>query len=557
MDSKIDANILIIDDELPSIQQIKELLGRFGYSSRGLTNAKFLFQLLDDEPIDLILMDINMPNEDGITLLRRLKAHPAYQSIPVIMLTSVEEKRILKECFDVGSVDYINKPPDETILHARIKSALTTQDYIKRLEKEIIERQRSEKKRAQLEAQLRHTQKMKAVGTLASGIAHDFNNILFAILGNAELLLQDLYAEDTEGLDYVKSIIRSGERAKKVVAQLTNFASYKEKSFSPTQIITIVKQALEMVRISFPANIEIQQSLNPDCPPILADSSQIYQSIINICMNAKEAMEDKGGILELVLDTAEFEKPPSNLPGLQPGKLYVHLKIRDTGCGMSPEVREQIFDPFFTTKGLGGTNLGPSKEGTGLGLSVVYNIVHNHKGAITVESKQTSGDSNEDTHSGGTIFHLYFPVADEKIPEEESSPLEKEFNQMSQRKIHVLLVEDEDPLVKFYKAVISKAGYQVTSCYNGEEALETFREHPDMFDLVMTDQEMPKLTGIQLSKALLNIRPDIPIILATGYSEIINEDNFSSFGVHNFLLKPISSNKLLRTIESVFHIPEK
>ncbi|MGK5093662.1 response regulator [Deltaproteobacteria bacterium TL4] len=552
------ARIFIIDDDNHVVEQLSVLLSAFGYELAHTLYSTAAFEYLKVKPADLILLDVNMPEMDGITLLKQLKAHPVYRSIPVIMLTGEMGRELLKECFDLGAIDYINKPLDEVILQTRIKSALTIQQSIKELTHSKAELQESlniqqllndnlitattELRAAQ--QQLIHAQKMKALGTLAGGIAHDFNNILFAMLGYSELLL-DRYAQDTESAGYIKNIIQSGNRAKNVVRQLLNFARFEEKVHTPTQLIPTIKDALEMMRITLPSNIEIRQQIHPKCPSILADASQIYQILLNLCTNASEAMKEKGGILEVIAEPLVFEISSAHLDEMPPGT-YLHLLIRDTGIGIETEIQDQIFDPFFTTKGLGGTHLGASKDGTGLGLSVVYNIVQNHNGRINLESKLNQG----------TTFHLYFPALAADVEAVKAATPERLFRSklISPPKIHILVAEDELLLAQLYTEALEQQGYRITLCKNGEEALTTFRNYPDQFDLVLTDQAMPKLTGTQLSQELIKIRPELPIILVTGYSTIVAEESYKAFGIRKFLMKPLDSDTLFRTIQSIFDV---
>ncbi len=515
-------NIIIIDDDINILKQVLFILESSGYQIESLAEPKFLFQMLEETPADLILMDINMPGIDGISLLKQLKDHPVFHSIPVVMLTADDDPNTLDKCFELGAIDFINKPIHEVILKARTLAVI---------------------KHLQLESQLRHTQKMKALATMSGGLAHDINNILFAILGNAELLQAHL-SDDPKGQEYIEEVIRSSQRAKNVVLQLLAFVSAKEGPLIPAQILPMLKKAVNMLRTSLPANIEIQEKFNPVCPRILVDNTRIYQAIVNIGINAKEAMAENGGTMTITLEPITFEDPPSYCLELSPGN-YLRLSIQDTGCGMNHDVQERLFEPFFTTKGMGGIDTGtPSREGTGLGLYVVFNIVQQLKGIITMESEPEQG----------TTFHLYFPtVEEEAIKPVEEKPSERPVSMDvdPQKLFRILVAEDETQLTQLYERILEMNGYQVTVCDNGKQALETYRETPDQFDLVLTDQEMPQMTGTQLSQELLKISPDLPVILATGYSAQISEKNYTDFGIQKYLTKPIMMKALLQAIREI------
>ncbi len=549
--------ILIVDDENQVVQQLTALIRSFGYQPFSTLYPTALFEVLKRESADLILLDINMPELDGVTLLKQLKAHADYQPIPVIMLTADTNREILKECFLSGAVDYINKPLDQVVLQARIQSALMIQDSLKKLErsgkelKELLSIQQSlnddliktteELERTQ--QHLIHTQKMKALGTLAGGLGHDFNNILAIILGNTDLLL-DQYSKDAKSQKSLKDIEQAVQRGKNIVKQLLSFTVVEGQSHAPIQILSTVEVAIEIARTMCSSNIEIQENLCVECPFILGDSSQIQQALVNIFVNAREAMEKQGGVLTITLEVIDFEEHQQHVPELTEGT-YVHLMIQDTGHGMSPEIQEHIFDPFYTTRRLGGTHMGSSKEGTGLGLSVVYHIIQSHHGAIKVDSEVEEG----------TTVHLYFPAYQENIPTEsmQETPLEKTplAKSVALRKIRILVADDEVELTETYAFAFELEGYEVMVCHDGEEALEAFRAQPEQFDLVFTDQEMPKMLGTELSQELLKIRPDIPIMLATGYSPLVNEANFKDFGIQKFFMKPMDFNKFLQSLKDL------
>ena len=393
--------------------------------------------------------------------------------------------------------------------------------------KDIRERKQAEAQRCQLEAQLRQAQKLEALGILAGGIAHDFNNILGTILGYTELLLEE-YTDYTGELEYLEQIYQAGERAAELVRQILTFSRVQEQQLKPILVAPLIREALKMIRATLPATVEIKQNLQANCPPVVADATQIHQVIVNLCANAGQAMKAHGGALNVSLEKMHYDPSQGTIPDLSEG-LYLKLTIDDTGCGMSADVQNSIFDPFFTTKAVG--------EGTGLGLSVVHGIVRSHHGVITVSSEPGKGSS----------FQIFLPVTgQEKLQPE---VMREEFVRRGRESI--LIVDDEPALAKLYEIALTELGYRVTTLHNGYEALERFQADPEQFDVVFTDQSMPKMTGAQLSQKLLQIRAGIPIILTTGYSDTISEEEAKAFGIRQYLKKPVKLHTLIQSIQAI------
>ncbi|MDA3789232.1 MAG: ATP-binding protein, partial [Desulfobacula sp.] len=377
------------------------------------------------------------------------------------------------------------------------------------------------------EVQLRQAQKMESIGTLAGGIAHDFNNILFPILGYADLLLADT-PEDSPIRDSLNGIHTSALRAKDLVRQILTFSRQDTKELLLMKMQPVVKEALRLIRSTIPTTIDITLDIRADCGAIKADPTQIHQIVMNLATNAYHAMQDTGG--ELIVGLKEMELGALDLisPDMTPGN-YVCLTISDTGTGMDKDVTEKIFDPFFTTKGIG--------KGTGMGLSVVHGIVKNMGGSIHVYSEPGKG----------TEFKVYFPV--EKSTFEEQNIRTKEPVQGGTEQI--LLVDDENAIITMEEQMLEHLGYQVTSRTGSLEALEAFRANPDKFDMVITDLAMPNMSGDKLAVELIKIRPDIPILLCTGFSETMSEEKAASLGIKGFILKPIVIKDLAQKIREV------
>jgi PAS domain S-box-containing protein len=378
-----------------------------------------------------------------------------------------------------------------------------------------------------LEAQLRQAQKLEAIGTLAGGIAHDFNNILSAIIGYSELARLD--AEGHPGVQaHLQEVLKGAKRARDLVKQILTFSRQGQQERKPILIGTVVKEALRLLRATLPTTIDIRQQIQPDCGPVEADPTQIHQVLMNLCTNSAHAMRETGGTLEVELRAATLDRLAAGRhPDLRPGP-YLELTVKDSGHGIRPEALERIFDPYFTTKEKG--------EGTGLGLAVVQGIVKSHGGAVTVESRP----------GAGAAFHILLPSL-EVAPEVEHEAAIP----MSMGRERILLVDDENDLVEIGKLMLERLGYSVTTRTSSIEALELFRDDPQKFDLVVTDMTMPNLTGDQLAGRMMAIRPDLPVILCTGYSERMTEVQAREIGVKAFVMKPVVIRDLSVIIRKV------
>jgi len=343
--------------------------------------------------------------------------------------------------------------------------------------------------RKRLEEQLRQSQKMEAIGTLASGIVHDFNNVLAAILGYTEMATYDV-PPNNPAQGYLRQVLTAGNRAKDLVQQILAFSRRSQEARRPVQLHWLVQEALTLLRASLPSTIEIQQHLSQDAGVVLADTTQMHQVLMNLCANAEYAMRETGGVLAVRLEAVVLDTTWTVVhPNLTPGP-YVRLTVQDTGPGMASDVLKRIFEPFFTTKG--------PTEGTGMGLAVVYGIITSHSGTITVSSMPGQGATFE-------VYLLQIQVAATAgTHTEEPIPTGKE---------RLLLVEDETAVARVGQTLLERLGYEVVVCLISVGALEAFRAAPQRFDLVITDQTMPRMSGDALASALQRIRPDILIIL--------------------------------------------
>ncbi len=384
--------------------------------------------------------------------------------------------------------------------------------------------------RVRLEAQFRQAQKMEAIGTLAGGIAHDFNNILSAILGYTDMALTDRKADDPHR-HYLEQVYKAGERARDLVKQILTFSRQQEQEKKPVLIALIIKEGIRLLRSSLPTTIRIGQNIKDMSATVLADPTQIHQILMNLCTNAAHAMREKGGTLDIQLVREVIESVGTSQPlNLTTGN-YAKLTVSDTGHGIDATIIDRIFDPFFTTKGPG--------EGTGLGLSVVYGIVRDHGGTIDVFSEPGKG----------TTVTVYFPLIEAEEPAEERRP--EAIPEGSER---ILLIDDEAALVELGSTMLISLGYQVTSRTSSIEALEAFRANSHGYDLVITDMTMPNIRGDELARELLKIRPDIPIILCTGFSEMISEEKANKLGIRRLVMKPISKKNLAIAIRDALRV---
>ncbi|WP_448874717.1 PAS domain S-box protein [Desulfobulbus propionicus] len=402
--------------------------------------------------------------------------------------------------------------------HIRLYPIMNEQGQVVQIasfSRDITENKLAEDERKRLQNHLLQVQKMEALGTLAGGIAHDFNNILGAILGYSSMA-RDSCPNGSALARYLDRVIEAGERAASLVRQILTYNRKNSNNRVPLQPASIIKEALNLLRPSLPSTITIVRDINKSTKTIFADPTQVQQILMNLCVNAFHAMEDSGGRLEIALSDCNLTAQDLvHHPHIQPGP-FVRLSVQDSGTGIPLELKDKIFDPYFTTKEKG--------KGSGMGLSIVQGLVASYGGMVTCESEC----------GRGTAFHVYFPAYTEKSPAEHVQEI-----RLPRGKERILFIDDEMMMAELGRAMLQSLGYQVKAVTCGLEALSFFQNNPSSFDVVITDQTMPGMTGITLAQQLIQIRPDIPIILCTGYSSTVSEEKAKSIGIRAFAMKPL------------------
>ena len=393
--------------------------------------------------------------------------------------------------------------------------------------RDLTARKQAEAQRLTLETQLRESQKMQAVGTMAGGIAHDFNNILSAILGNVELAKQDT-AEDSAALTSLNEIDKAGRRARDLVRQILTFSRNEQPKRTPMHLGEVIQETVRLVRVTLPPGVELKVVEAPDCASVLADATQVEQALLNLCTNAILAVGSDKGCVTIEARNTTVTDALSGRIGIAPGP-YVDLSVTDTGAGMDATTLRRIFEPFFTTRQVG--------QGTGLGLSVVHGIMQTHQGGIDVRSAPGKG----------SVFHLYFPACAAPVaaPAEVAAPAAP----IDGKGRHVMYVDNDQALVFLVERVLRRKGFTVTTFNDPQEAQAALADDPQGFDLLVTDYNMPGYSGLDLLRAVKLIRPDLPVALASGYVTPELEKGAFEAGASALVYKPNDVNELCETVQ--------
>lgn len=426
------------------------------------------------------------------------------------------ELRVLTKAGEYLDVEFTSAP--------QIENGVVTGEF--GIARDVTDRNRGVEEQKRLEAQLRQAQKMEAIGALAGGIAHDFNNILAIILGYTELALLKA-PKEAKLHGYLEDILRGSLRAKDLVSQILSFSRQKEHERKPLMMNLVLKETLRLLRATIPSTIEIRQDIESEAM-IHADPTEVHQVLMNLCTNAAHSMKDRGGILEVNLTEADLDASfVARQPGVAPGR-FLKMTVSDTGVGMDPGVVERIFEPYFTTKSQG--------EGTGLGLAVVHGIVKGLGGMVSAYSEEGKGST----------FHVFLP----KLESDESLEMDGP-GALPTGKERILLVDDEEELVQAAADMLDFLGYDVVGSVRSKDALEIFRGNPEAFDLVITDLTMPEIGGLELAQELLSLRPGMPIILSTGFTQMRTMDQVKSIGIRELITKPIVISDLAGVVRRV------
>ncbi len=516
--------LLTIEDDPLLRSTLTTYLDGYDYTIIEAENGQQGLEQFNRYKPDIVLLDLRLPILDGLDVLYTI--HTSSPETPVIIVSGMGTFEDVVTAMKNGAWDYIQKPItdlallqisiDKALLHVRLRQE--NEHYRENLEEEVKQRT----------AELHQAQKLEAIGALAGGIAHDFNNILGVISGYTELSLLSNNPETIP--ENLQQIQQATERATDLVSQILTFSRKGQSEHHPISMYPVIKEAVKMLKASLPATVDIKTDIAAGLEKIMADPTEILQVVMNLCTNGFHALKEETGTLCIAVQPIEItEAMAKEGIGGDPGE-HLRLRVEDNGCGIPADKIQNIFDPFFTTKEAG--------KGTGLGLAVVSGIVTGCGGFIQVNS--TPGE--------GTAIDLYFPVVEhaQEVRKTNSTPLPHGSGR-------VLFIDDEPALAELGQHMLTHLGYQVTACQSSLRGLEIFRARPDDFDLVITDQAMHGLPGSELITLLREIRPNLPVILCTGYSSTLTDKKLNTLQVNKFLMKPLTLRALAQGVQQALH----
>jgi DNA-binding response OmpR family regulator len=475
----------------------------------GLENAKA-------ESPGIVLLDLGIEGMNQYEVCKRLKSDNATKHIPVLLMTdTLSDALSFVKGLEVGADGFFQKPIDKSELTAQVNMVMS----INRLKKE----------KAELKQQLRQAQKMEAIGTLAGGIAHEFNNILFPIIGYTEMCMYDV-PENSKTQKNLAAVLKAADRAKELIQQIQNFSTKERNKRKKLKIQYIIKESLKLLRASLPSTIDMRQEIDKNCGPVSADPSEIQQILMNLCANAYQAMEEKGGAMEFTL--SEIHSDACDIlseVGLS-SRSYLKLAVIIKGPGLEHAEAKYIFDPDY--------RINDRNDGAEKGLGIVYEIVHSYGGKVHVCPIPNQG----------ITANIYLPLID--TPSGNMPEISAEV-QMPFGDERLLLVDDEEDIIEMMHLMLERLGYRVDSTTSSIEALDRFRQKPETFDMVISDQIMPHMTGTELISKLRLTRSDIPVILCTGFDEEIAKDHAEQLGIGALIVKPVRSAEIAGKIRDV------
>jgi two-component system, cell cycle sensor histidine kinase and response regulator CckA len=503
-------HILVVDDDVMMRDMARESLTKVGFSVSEAENGVRALQALEKLRPDIILMDVMMPEMDGFATASAVRQLPGFEVMPILIMTALDDLDSINRAYEVGATDFITKPINWVILIQRVR-------YMTRTARMMNEQ-------TQLGRELQQAQKLEAVATLAGGIAHDFNNLLQAIQASSELLLLKTHKGEP-GFRILNQIIDAVDRGGGLIRQLLTYSRKIKSDKRPIDLNDQAHQAHQLLQRTIPKMIGIELRLEENLKLVDADPVQIEQVLMNLAVNARDAMPDGGRLFIRTSNVIRPEKHGS-IPSLSPSRQWVLLSVSDTGHGMDKETLEHIFEPFFTTKAPG--------KGTGLGLPMVHGIVKNHDGRITCRS----------TPGKGTCFRIYLPAAE---PSREEKPVEEKKG-VQEGNETLLLVDDEEVVRKTGKERLERAGYTVLTASGGEMALGVYRQKTSKIHLVLLDLIMPGMGGISCLYELLQTDPGVKVVIISGYSADEETLEVIEACTNGYLRKPYTGEQLLNTV---------
>ena len=470
------------------------------------------------ESPEMVLLDLEPGGNDQYEVCRTLKSGENTKDIPILLMADPQsDSKNHVKGLEAGAVGLLRKPIDRTELAVQVNLVMQISDL--------------ENEKAELKRQLQQAQKMESIGTLAGGIAHEFNNILFPIIGYTEMCMYDV-PENSKTRKNLTSVLKAADRAKDLIQQIQSFSMKVGQKRRPLKIQYIIKETLKLLKAALPATIEMRHDIDNTCDPVAADPSEIQQVLMNLCTNAYQVMEEKGGVLEVMLKEVDPASGDLSLDvDLSPG-YYLKLTVKVTCPGLDQTEVKHFFDPQYHTN--------DRNDGSGMGLNIVHEIIRSYEGITCISSEPGQG----------TTIDVYLPLMDTQSGDISEISIE---NNLPFGNETILLVDDEEDVLEMMHSMLERLGYQVISTLSGVEALEVFQKAPETFDLIITDQTMPKMTGVELVRELHLIQPDIPVILCTGFNEKITEDDTRQQGIGALIGKPVRIAGLAGKIREVLN----